>query len=93
MNLKDHREISPHGLELMRARTELAFLLSDQVCTPAGEVLKARERIDELLNRIPHGWQLRFKQMARLCGHEHREVGFRWTHLWQRAPFYTTTQP
>ena len=53
MNFKEHREINAQGLELMRARTELAFLLSDHVCTPASEVITARERIHELLDRIP----------------------------------------
>ena len=36
----------------MRARTELAFLLSEQVRSQASEVHNARERINELLETI-----------------------------------------
>ena len=39
-------------LELMRARTELTFLLSEQVASPASEVRQARARIFELLETI-----------------------------------------
>jgi hypothetical protein len=39
-------------LELMRARTELAFLLSDQVRARAEEVRSMRRRVNQLLEAI-----------------------------------------
>jgi hypothetical protein len=39
-------------LELMHARTELAFLLSDQVPGQASEILNVRRHINQLLDAI-----------------------------------------
>ena len=39
-------------LELMRARRELAFLLSDQVIVQANEIRNARRHINQLLDAI-----------------------------------------
>jgi hypothetical protein len=80
------------GWSLMRARTELAFLLSDQVCTPASEVIEARERINELLNRIPMDGSRASSKCLDFAAMSTEKSGFDGPHLWQRAPFYTTTR-
>jgi len=52
------RKVEAHGrlrLELMQARTELAFLLSDQVCVQTSEVRNVRQRINKLLEAINGG--------------------------------------
>jgi hypothetical protein len=44
--------LSQLKLELMRARTELVFLLSEEVRSQASQVRNARVRINELLDAI-----------------------------------------
>lgn len=44
--------LSQLKLELMRARTELVFLLSEEVRSQASQVRNARAKINELLDAI-----------------------------------------